>query len=388
METLQAPRRERDSSGVTEVLARVTRIRAQRQRGGSLRSRAEGVARRLSPGPGPLNLASRFSRLARTASALVRPADQGALGLRLEPQSFFRTGGPGGLQAGAWRRGSRRVSALAMSRASANASSRGVSLVRLARPSSTASLPDTMRPVKVSSLATSSRTRWRSVWVAVMSGISPQLDLAHRELRVRRHDAQVRGQRDLQAAAVGYAVDRRDHRNRQLLPDPRRELRDVVAGVPSLRASRSISGVALRALLHHRGEALEVQTRAERAALSREHHGAQRWCRPASERPASVIASNIGMSSAFSLSGRGSGARRRRPSRRRSALDRPWLQAFRDSQLQWFEFQGCELQSLEPDPSPEPGPVRGVRDSGAASWARPRQEDREASAPPPLQLDR
>src|SRR5690606_20223357 len=62
------------------------------------------------------------------------------------------------------------------SRASSIAAAWGSSATRVARPRRTASSPLTMRPVKVSSLATSSPTSRTSVWVPVMSGIRPQRD--------------------------------------------------------------------------------------------------------------------------------------------------------------------------------------------------------------------
>src|SRR5919106_766512 len=61
----------------------------------------------------------------------------------------------------------------AISPACASASSRGVSLVRVTRPSRAASSPVTVRPVQASSLATSAPTSRGSVAVPVMSGESP-----------------------------------------------------------------------------------------------------------------------------------------------------------------------------------------------------------------------
>ena len=50
----------------------------------------------------------------------------------------------------------------------------------------------------------------------------PPVDLAHRQLGVGVDDADVGAEGDLDAAAEGVAVDGGDHRDRQLLPHPRR----------------------------------------------------------------------------------------------------------------------------------------------------------------------
>ncbi len=63
----------------------------------------------------------------------------------------------------------------AMEWASSRAARRGSGSTRVARPSATASWPLTMRPVKVSSLATSRPTSSGSSWVPVMSGTRPHL---------------------------------------------------------------------------------------------------------------------------------------------------------------------------------------------------------------------
>ena len=61
------------------------------------------------------------------------------------------------------------------------------------------------------------------------------LDFHHRQLRVSRGVAHVGAEGDLQATAVGDAVQRRDHRHRQTLPDHRRALRMVLGELVARR---------------------------------------------------------------------------------------------------------------------------------------------------------
>ena len=86
----------------------------------------------------------------------------------------------------------------------------------------------------------------------------------HPELRPARADAEVRGQRQLQAAAERVAVERGDHR-----PGVRR---DRVEGVGE-RVGDERLGVALEALL---GDAGDVVAGRERVALARDHDAAGR----------------------------------------------------------------------------------------------------------------
>ena len=102
------------------------------------------------------------------------------------------------------------------------ASSRGVSVTWVAMPSSPASVPEKMRAVNVSSLATSTPTQPGQEQRAGHVRHEAPVDLAHRQLGGRVDEADVGAEGDLDAAAEGVAVDGRDHRDGQLLPDPGR----------------------------------------------------------------------------------------------------------------------------------------------------------------------
>jgi hypothetical protein len=92
-------------------------------------------------------------------------------------------------------------------------------------------------------------------------------DLEHGELGVGGDDPDVARQRDLAAATQGDAVDRHDHRRRHLGPH--------VGGLLT-RIGDPVGPVArdgqARAVARHGLEAAEVETGAEPAARTRQHH--------------------------------------------------------------------------------------------------------------------
>ena len=100
-------------------------------------------------------------------------------------------------------------------------------------------------------------------------------DLAHGESGFRVDDAQVGAERDLEAAAVGHAVDRGDHGNGHRMPAPGRELSAVGGVLVGPLDQLTGRGVAVSALLH-RAEAAEVEAGAESAAVAGEHDRAHR----------------------------------------------------------------------------------------------------------------
>ena len=141
----------------------------------------------------------------------------------------------------------------------------------MTRPSSLASGPLTIWAVNVSSLATSGppagSNRCRSCPARAPS--APRGPTAGRW----GGEADVGPEGDLDAAAEGVTVDRGDHRDGHLLPDPRGLLTEVgdairrsAPGLPSVARRRVCTG--------HRLERAEVEPGAERSALARQHDGA------------------------------------------------------------------------------------------------------------------
>ena len=113
-------------------------------------------------------------------------------------------------------------------------------------------------------------------------GDEPPLDLHDRQLGVGRDEADVGGERDLQAAAEGHAVDRGDHRHRHLGPDPGGALGEVGRAAAASRPAIRRGGAGVAA---HRHEAAEVEPGAEGAALARQHDGARTRGRRRDSRP-------------------------------------------------------------------------------------------------------
>ena len=98
-------------------------------------------------------------------------------------------------------------------------------------------------------------------------------DFAHGESRLRVDDPQVGAEGDLEAAAVGHAMDCGDHRYRHRVPDPGRGLAAV--GRVVVRSCQELIGqrVAARTALHGL-EAAEVEAGAEGATVAGENDGA------------------------------------------------------------------------------------------------------------------
>src|SRR5690606_26567806 len=95
------------------------------------------------------------------------------------------------------------------------------------------------------------------------------LRLQHGPSTVRGAEPEVRGQRELQPGAVAMAVYDREHRNRQRTPGPARLL-ETIRGPPRQPGERAYDPA--RAM----EDAAEIQSRAERRAVSAENHRAQR----------------------------------------------------------------------------------------------------------------
>jgi PII-like signaling protein len=99
-------------------------------------------------------------------------------------------------------------------------------------------------------------------------------DLHHRQPRVRRDDADVGAERDLQAAAQRIAGHGRDDRNGDLRPD----VRGPLSGGPGRPgARRQVDQGAEPLAVAHRGERAEVQARAEVRPLAGQHDRADTW---------------------------------------------------------------------------------------------------------------
>ena len=105
-------------------------------------------------------------------------------------------------------------------------------------------------------------------------GHQAPLDLQHRHPCVRRDDADVGAERDLQAAAQRVAGHGRDDRDRDLRPD----VRGPLPGGPRRPVARGqIDQGAEPLAVTHRGERAEVQARAEVWPLAGQHDRADTW---------------------------------------------------------------------------------------------------------------
>src|SRR5262249_42682872 len=102
----------------------------------------------------------------------------------------------------------------------------------------------------------------------------PPFDLHDRHPRVGREETHVGAERELETAAKSHALDRGDDRYRQLPPAPHRLLREV--GEP-MRAPGQVAAFTawytIAPALLHGGEAAHIEAGAERASLTRQHHG-------------------------------------------------------------------------------------------------------------------